>query len=644
MQITLLNTTQKQYNYIKPSFKASSWPPPPVVGKISFPVAKKFGSVAQAYKDIMSKLERKTPEGIKFLQEKFPNITIGENLIFHNCGEEKTSILFRMAEDPKNSGLTRIIERQSASTWGNRIVKNSFLLDRNERLIKIKDNENQVTYPQEREYYTEDDFEEQEFDKKLSRIFDDLDFAMLQFRLFLNKHLDKYAKLPSGKLPVNLLSSISVIDNLIEDTNSRLESLPKKVSLEARHQFDSYKMTTGSSKHVFKNLGEEQVSISYHSFDSHLGTNLKRLSVFDKEDNLKTTFVVTGEGKMLKNLNQNFETSLPPKPLFADEKEIQEAHLMPMFEKYLKLYNQEILKFNRYIKDYAKKRLENLSSVPQELPETNQVLIARVIENINQIQYLLKSIDSASAANIKKNVEGLYAPAGRKGVTFDGYCGEKRIYFLPVKSNIHSGLVRVTITESNGTESMFLIKDGKYIVKNFNSKYPQIIPPTLIYVNQAEETIDLTNILEFIDEKTCNYKSSVKEFLETKKQLTEQKNNEKKQLKEQQRKEKELLSEQKRREKFQQREKQQLQKEQLNKQKEEECKIKIDKKAEKLESIKRDKLEKQNKKLEKEAKQNLLKYCRAKISELGQNLNGSKDTFNDLLKELQSKINGYLET
>jgi hypothetical protein len=51
---------------------------------------------------------------------------------------------------------------------------------------------------------------------------------------------------------------------------------------------------------------------------------------------------------------------------------------------------------------------------------------------------------------------------------------------------------------------------------------------------------------------------------------------------------------------------------------------------------------KQQKNAEKDSRQDVIKFCKNKISELGYNINSSKENFNELLKELQTKIEEFL--
>ena len=88
-----------------------------------------------AYREIKAILERKTPEGIEKIMSEFPNITIGENLVFHNCGEDKNSIHIKVAQSEKHRGLTYISRRKGNTEWTNRIFLESFMFKDTNKLI-----------------------------------------------------------------------------------------------------------------------------------------------------------------------------------------------------------------------------------------------------------------------------------------------------------------------------------------------------------------------------------------------------------------------------------------------------------------------------------------------------------------------------
>lgn len=61
-----------------------------------------------AFLEIKAWLE-KTLKGIEHLNSIYPAITIGEGLVFHNCGDKNNSIVIRKAEAHKYQGLTYML-------------------------------------------------------------------------------------------------------------------------------------------------------------------------------------------------------------------------------------------------------------------------------------------------------------------------------------------------------------------------------------------------------------------------------------------------------------------------------------------------------------------------------------------------------
>ena len=86
----------------------------------------------------------------------------------------------------------------------------------------------------------------------------------------------------------------------------------------------------------------------------------------------------------------------------------------------------------------------------------------------------------------------------------------KEIYLQPVKSDIHSNLVKFFITDY-GTEMMeyYLIHENDKIVKNFWANSPNIIPQKLKYVEESQIP-DLTKI----SKDTCDLLDEIKTKIE----------------------------------------------------------------------------------------------------------------------------------
>ena len=152
---------------------------------LSWNTIKELKSAMSAFKAIKAKLNSLSEEGIKYIEANYPDISIGESLIFHNCGDKKSSILVRSAESLEYSGLSRIIERKGNSTWSERIVLNSFLIDNEEKLLVNEDENKQKNFPKERVYLSQAEVEQNKLEPALQSVVADLDFALLKFRKFL---------------------------------------------------------------------------------------------------------------------------------------------------------------------------------------------------------------------------------------------------------------------------------------------------------------------------------------------------------------------------------------------------------------------------------------------------------------------------
>ena len=208
-----------------------------------------------AFKAIKAKLNSLSEEGIKYIEANYPDISIGESLIFHNCGDKKSSILVRSAESLEYSGLSRIIERKGNSTWSERIVLNSFLIDNEEKLLVNEDENKQKNFPKERVYLSQAEVEQNKLEPALQSVVADLDFALLKFRKFLATIGSDYEKTPDGVLPYNIVSMFRDIQKYQKEIDLKLANLPKKVELSLRKSFPNYKLITGLTTHAFGDLG-----------------------------------------------------------------------------------------------------------------------------------------------------------------------------------------------------------------------------------------------------------------------------------------------------------------------------------------------------------------------------------------------------
>ena len=128
-----------------------------------------------AYDDIKQILSRKTEVGIKKIAEYYPEVTLGENLVFHNCGEEKNSISIRVAESEQFKGLIYVARRKGNTESTKKVILSSFMLDGCYRLVSnFKPNYSKY-FPKEKEYISQETIDEQNLEEHLQNIFADLE-------------------------------------------------------------------------------------------------------------------------------------------------------------------------------------------------------------------------------------------------------------------------------------------------------------------------------------------------------------------------------------------------------------------------------------------------------------------------------------
>ena len=604
---------------------------------LSWNTIKELKSAMSAFKAIKAKLNSLSEEGIKYIEANYPDISIGESLIFHNCGDKKSSILVRSAESLEYSGLSRIIERKGNSTWSERIVLNSFLIDNDEKLLVNEDENKQKNFPKERVYLSQAEVEQNKLEPALQSVVADLDFALLKFRKFLATVGSDYEKTPDGVLPYNIVSMFRDIQKYQKEIDLKLANLPKKVELSLRKSFPNYKLITGLTTHAFGDLGKEQITLTYNPILAPEMENYRRLNVFDKDDNLLKTFVVSTNGKMVSNLNPNSTTHLPRKLSFVDANKLEEEDFGPSFQKYLVLYHSKLKELFEYIEKFSLERLKYMNSVPLEMPNAAQTGMSEVLENMTVIDEMMQQLPGLKALGIKKSVPNLYIAAGSRGVTFDGFMGDKKVYLLTINSKRHDNLTKLSIIDEDGSEKFYVIKDLKHIVKNINPQYPQMMPKTLVFLKEADADIEpeVVEAINYLQEKVSNYKKIVQQELDNVAKEKAAITREKELKKEAQQR---AIEENKKCKELKIQEQTRLREERIRARKEILSANRLRAKNIRLEAQR----EKAEQSAETMRRKGFIDDCKSKLAQIKQNINSSSDEFRKQLEELKRMTEEFI--
>lgn len=253
-------------------------------------------------------------------------------------------------------------------------------------------------------------------------------------------------------------------------------------------------------------MGEEKLTIAFAPIDSQIHKDLKRLVVYNEDGSLKKVFIMQGN-KLVKNTSADNPTYLADKFIFYDEKEILKDEVTGEFLKYLKMYQKSVIKLQAIVSQRAKsikaKTIEGFFNDETTNHFKNaEILFNEILEIYAKAPSTLKKHikEALALKNIKFSASGITMPAKEKF---------KEIYYQPVKSNIHSDLLKFAITDKAAeTLDYYLIHNKSQIVKNFWVNSPHIIPQKIKYLEE-EQMPDL----KLISRDTESLLAEIKETL-----------------------------------------------------------------------------------------------------------------------------------
>ncbi len=92
-------------------------------------------SVSDAYREILKKISQKTPEGMEIIEKEYKNFKSSRCFVFHNCGENKTSIQVRVPDGKDGRDFLKIVVKKGNSFTDERVILDSFTLKNFDRMI-----------------------------------------------------------------------------------------------------------------------------------------------------------------------------------------------------------------------------------------------------------------------------------------------------------------------------------------------------------------------------------------------------------------------------------------------------------------------------------------------------------------------------
>lgn len=451
-------------------------------------------SVSGAYKSIMEILLTKTDKGIENIEKEFPDFTFGRGLMFHNCGEKKTSIAVRIPDGKTGRDFLKIVVKQGNTFFKQKNILESFTLNGYNKLVEDTNPNSVFVFPKEIKPAGFDSEKESTF----QTVLDDLDFAMLKFRRYLEKVRDLDLKPVDAVLPLSGTETLASIEKFCGQTCEMLKNLPHKVSLNIKSEFADYKKQTGKVDFILQNIGQEKLQMSYKKLQDDESGKLSRLMVYDKNGEICDGFLIKDDKMLVANFNHKNFAIIPPKLTFYDEGSIKKV--LPTFTEYLDSYNKKLSEFNDFVSQKISQR--GLTNCVETNPQIENFSdeISSIYDAINES---FKSFGASKVSNLKTSYSLWNRDFRQKGFSFVTK-DDEAVSILKMKGGEFDNLLRICVTK-NGEDNYFLVNNGM-VVKNFNPKYPSILPPALKYFDKTEvENMGVIPVLE-------NTLRSIKDF------------------------------------------------------------------------------------------------------------------------------------
>ena len=516
----ILSVNNINYRTCNTNFKSAK-PQVPKVGVFERKTSYMVQDFLHGFNEIKEVLSRKTDVGLAKIAQDYPDVTLGENLVFHNCGEGKNSISIRTAESEQYRGLTYIARRQGNTESTKKVILNSFMIEGFYKLVSnFKPNYSKY-FPKDREYISSDEMLEKHLEEDLQKVLSDLEPMLLKFRKFLAKNDKTDLKLPDGKMSYNEVLNVKEAFRICKNIEEQVQNISHKRYLAMNSNFKDYCNVSGLKSYMFKNLGNEKLSINFSEFEDKQGYNLKRLYVYDNEGEIIKLFTIIDNEKFATNIKQVNPSVLPDKYTFANTEEFDTKYF-PEFKKYFKLYIDKLKEYQAYVN----KTIDGFSKqeINGEFDIEQASILSEALDWYNLSKIKLQKLPNNLANSIKTNVQKIEPAVGKTGIWLKNDEQNKIIQFLPVNSKQHEKLVRISITDMQTSEKNdFLIHKFKHIVKNYNPQYPTIIPKFLKYATQKEiEDSNLESVFRYLKSKCEELATKADEAYEKREILAKQ--------------------------------------------------------------------------------------------------------------------------
>lgn len=289
----------------------------------------------------------------------------------------------------------------------------------------------------------------------------------------------------------------SIMEILSRKTEKGIENIEK--------EFGDFSFGRGLT---FHNCGDNNTSIAVRVPDGKTGRDFLKIVVkqgrsFYKERNVLESFTLNGYNKLVKDDNPNSVFVFPKEIIHANHDTKREV----IFQKVLEDLDFSMLKFRKFLEKVKDK---DLRAKIFGLKISDMKSLSDISEFYSKADNLLRELPHKQALKLKYEY-GDYKIQPRQTDYILQNIGEEKcqIYYKTLQNTDEGSLTRLVIYDKNGDiVDGFLIKDGKYLVSNFNKNNFSIIPPKLTFYdeNSVREVVpEFCRYLELYKQKLDDF-------------------------------------------------------------------------------------------------------------------------------------------
>lgn len=232
-----------------------------------------------------------------------------------------------------------------------------------ENIISSKINWNSNGLLPKLKFFSQPEVEEKLADENYSNLIDNALINLRNFKAFLDNK--GWQKAKQKDITVEQSGSISdfssaKIQNLTEtynDIQAFIKSLPQNRSLEVRKNYGQVAIIRNSSRLEFINPLGDGSNVIFNKSKSKFG-NFTFIIKHDGNKNIEEAFVISKEGKILKNIRQNSGVTeiLPANPnqklKFYSQEEIEQNKIQNRLDNLLNLLESKMTEYQQYLENY----------------------------------------------------------------------------------------------------------------------------------------------------------------------------------------------------------------------------------------------------------------------------------------------------